>query len=331
MPTLKDIAKLAGVSIATVSRVLNQDESLSVTEATRHRILTTADDIGYTKHKKINSLQRKKSQVAVIQWVSEEDELDDIYYYNIRIGIEKRAQDLDYDILRFFNDIPFRLAEEVIGVLCIGKFSRKQIASLEELGRPLVFVDSDTLSQGHPCVTTDFENAVQSALGYLRKQGCQTIGLLTGHEKTTDATEIVPEPRLRAYRNFCIEKAIYDPNLILIGQFTVQSGYDLLNNLIISGETLPDAYFAASDSIAIGALKALQENGIAVPDAIQIISFNDTSLARQVYPPLSSVTVYTEEMGRTAMDILNKQVLTPEKTPTLTMLATKLTIRDSTK
>ena len=68
-----------------------------------------------------------------------------------------------------------------------------------------------------------------------------------------------------------------------------------------------------------------------VPDDIQIISFNDTTLAKQVYPPLSSVTVYTEEMGRTAMDILNKQLLAPRKIPTLTKLGTKLTLRNSTK
>ena len=305
MATLKDIAKLADVSIATVSRVLNQDENLSVTEETRHRILTAADEIGYTKHKKIGNLKKEKHQVAIIQWVSEEDELDDLYYYNIRLGIETRAHELDYEMLRYFNDIPFSLAEEVIGIL--------------------------TLLQGHPCVTTDFENAVQTALSYLTEQGCKSIGLLTGQEKTTDSTEIVPEPRLRSYRNYCIEKSIYDPLLILSGNFTVRSGYDLLASKIASGTPLPDAYFAASDSLAIGALRALQENGINVPEDIQIISFNDTSLAKQVYPPLSSVTVYTEEMGRTAMDVLNKQVLAPREIPTLTMLGTKLTLRESTK
>ena len=119
--------------------------------------------------------------------------------------------------------------------------------------------------------------------------------------------------------------------MILSGNFTVQSGYELLASKIASGTPLPDAYFAASDSLAIGALRALQENGINVPEDIQIISFNDTSLAKQVYPPLSSVTVYTEEMGRTAMDVLNKQVLAPREIPTLTMLGTKLTLRESTK
>ena len=81
-------------------------------------------------------------------------------------------------------------------------------------------------------------------------------------------------------------------------------------------EKLPDAFFAASDSLAIGALKAFQEAGLIVPDQIQIISFNDTIMAKQVFPPLSCVTVYTEEMGRTAMDVLNKQVLSPREIPT---------------
>ena len=233
-----------------------------------------------------------------------------------------------YDI---FNDIPFNLAEEVIGVICIGKFSKSQVSDFEALGKPLVFVDSDTLTQGHPCVTTDFENAVQTALQYLKNQGCQSIGLLTGEEKTTDLQEIIPDSRRRAYRNFCIEEGIYDANLILTGNFSALSGYELIKAKLETEEKLPDAFFAASDSLAIGALKAFQEAGLIVPDQIQIISFNDTIMAKQVFPPLSCVTVYTEEMGRTAMDVLNKQVLSPREIPTLTMLGTKLTLRGSTK
>ena len=192
-------------------------------------------------------------------------------------------------------------------------------------------MDSDTLTQGHPCITTDFENAVQSALRYLKNQGCQSIGLLTGEEKTTDFQEIIPDSRRRAYRNFCIEEGIYDANLILTGNFSALSGYELIKAKLETEEKLPDAFFAASDSLAIGALKAFQEAGLIVPDQIQIISFNDTIMAKQVFPPLSCVTVYTEEMGRTAMDVLNKQVLSPREIPTLTMLGTKLTLRGSTK
>ena len=77
MATLKDIAQLASVSIATVSRVLNRDQSLSVTEETRHRILTVAEELGYTKHLKTGESHKPKQKIAIIQWVSEQGELDE--------------------------------------------------------------------------------------------------------------------------------------------------------------------------------------------------------------------------------------------------------------
>ena len=118
--------------------------------------LTVAEELGYTKHLKTGESHKPKQKIAIIQWVSEQGELDDLYYYQIRLGIEKRAQELDYDILRYFNDHPFTLSEEVIGILCIGKFSRSQISAFEEYQKPLVFLDSDTLSLGHTCIITGF-------------------------------------------------------------------------------------------------------------------------------------------------------------------------------
>ena len=392
MATLKDIAQLASVSIATVSRVLNRDQSLSVTEETRHRILTVAEELGYTKHLKTGESHKPKQKIAIIQWVSEQGELDDLYYYQIRLGIEKRAQELDYDILRYFNDHPFTLSEEVIGILCIGKFSRSQIsafeeyqkplvfidsdtlslghtciitdfytavkqvvdhflsqgldrigilcigkfsrsqiAAFEEYQKPLVFIDSDTLSLGHTCIITDFYTAVKQVVDHFLSQGMNRIGILTGLEETTDQEEIIQDKRLENFKDITQANGIYHEELVFQGSFTAQSGYDLMKEAIHKlGEQLPPAFFAASDSLAIGALRALQEAGISLPDRVSLISFNDTSLTKQVYPPLSSITVYTEEMGRAGMDILNKEVLHGRKIPSLTMLGTRLTLREST-
>lgn len=89
MVTLKDIAALAKVSPATVSRVLNKDQSLSVGQETKHRILTIADELGYQKHLKAMNSPKSKLKIAIVQWYSQEEELNDLYYYAIRIGIEK--------------------------------------------------------------------------------------------------------------------------------------------------------------------------------------------------------------------------------------------------
>ena len=206
MATLKDIAQLASVSIATVSRVLNRDQSLSVTEETRHRILTVAEELGYTKHLKTGESHKLKQKIAIIQWVSEQGELEDLYYYQIRLGIENRAQELDYEILRYFNDQPFTLSEEVIGILCIGKFSQAQIASFEEYQKPLVFLDSDTIALGHTCVITDFNNAVKQVVDYFTDHGIKKIGILSGLETTTDQEEVIADKRLDYFKSYTQEK-----------------------------------------------------------------------------------------------------------------------------
>ena len=250
MATLKDIAQLASVSIATVSRVLNRDQSLSVTEETRHRILTVAEELGYTKHLKTGESHKLKQKIAIIQWVSEQGELEDLYYYQIRLGIENRAQELDYDILRYFNDQPFTLSEEVIGILCIGKFSQAQIASFEEYHKPLVFLDSDTIALGHTCVITDFYNAVRQVIDYFTDHGLKKIGILSGLETTTDHEEVISDKRLDYFKSYTQEKGIYNEKFIFQGLFTAQSGYDLMKEAIEKlGDKLPQAFFAASDSL----------------------------------------------------------------------------------
>ena len=221
----------------------------------------------------------------------------------------------------------------MIGILCIGKFSRAQITAFEEYQKPLVFIDSDTLSLGHTCIITDFYTAVKQVVDHFLSQGIDRIGILTGLEETTDQEEIIQDKRLENFKDITQANGIYHEELVFQGSFTAQSGYDLMKEAIHKlGEQLPPAFFAASDSLAIGALRAFQESGISLPDRVSLISFfNDTSLTKQVYPPLSSITVYTEEMGRAGMDILNKEVLHGRKIPSLTMLGTRLTLRESTR
>ncbi|MGT2888327.1 LacI family DNA-binding transcriptional regulator [Streptococcus didelphis] len=330
MVTLKDIARQAKVSQATVSRVLNKDASLSVSENTRHRILTLADELGYSKHQKTTNSPKARQKIAIYQWYSQQEELDDLYYYSIRIGLEKRAQELGYDIVRFFNDDNFCLEQEVIGIIAIGKFSTKQIQKLERHKREIVFVDFDTLTAGHHCVTTDFDHSVTMVLDYFLSKGLTKIGMLAGQEKTSDQLETLIDQRFRSFKHYAHEKGIYQADYLFVGEFSAQSGYDLMMTAISSlGKEFPQAFFIANDSLAVGALRALQEAGIAVPDSVSLISFNDTPITKQVYPALSSVTVFTEEMGSTAVDILNKQLIHPGQSVTMTRLGTKLSHRDS--
>lgn len=335
MATIKDIAQVAGVSPATVSRVLNYDQTLSVSHETRKKIFEVAEQLHYQKRKpKHPQAKKEKQSIAIVEWYTEQEELDDLYYYSIRLGLEKQAQELGYDTLRIFNNDTLDQLDQVQGIVAIGKFGPQKIQELEGFQKPLVFVDSNTLAYGHSCVTTDFEHSVIQVLEHFIQQGHQKIGLLIGQEETSDKTSLLADTRLITFRNYLSEKGLYQEPYVKIGRFSADSGYQMMKELLadVPKTDIPTAFFMASDALAVGALRALQEAGIAVPERVSVISFNDTSIAKYVYPALSTVTVFTEEMGRQGLNILHQEITeNSSDIPYKITLATKLTLRDSSR
>ena len=331
MVTIKEIAHAAGVSSATVSRVLNQDQAMSVSDETRAKIFTIAEQLGYKKSKKTNKRSKSSHRIAIIEWYTEQEELDDLYYYSIRLGAEKRAQELGYEVIRIFNNDSLTQLENIDGIIAIGKFSPGKIKELENYSDKLVFVDSDTLKSGHSCVTTDFENSVINVIDYFINSGLKKIGMIAGQETSSDKSTLLSDPRLNTFQSYLQQLKLYDPNLIKIGSFSSEAGYKIMKKFIIElGNKLPPAFFAANDALASGALRALQEAKIPVPERVSLISFNDTSLAKYMYPKLSTVTVFTEEMGKQAIQILEQNFQKDgSSVPYMVKLATRLTIRES--
>lgn len=331
MVTIKEIAHATGVSSATVSRVLNQDQAMSVSDETRTKIFTIAEQLGYKKSKRTNKRSKSSHRIAIIEWYTEQEELDDLYYYSIRLGAEKRAQELGYEIIRIFNNDSMAQLENIDGIIAIGKFSPDKIKELETYSDNLVFVDSDTLNYGHSCVTTDFENSVINVIDYFINNGLKKIGMIAGQETSSDKSTLLSDPRLNTFQSYLKQLKLYDPNLIKIGSFSSEAGYKIMKKFITElGDNLPQAFFAANDALASGALRALQEAKIPVPESVSLISFNDTSLAKYMYPKLSTVTVFTEEMGKQAIQILEQSFQKDSfSVPYMVKLATRLTIRES--
>ena len=329
-PTIKDIAAIAGVSIANVSRVLNQDETMSVNENTRKKIFATAEQLGYKKHRRAGGKTRKQRRIVVVQWYTERQELQDLYYYSIRIGVERRLEELGYAITRIFNDSPAGDIEGADGIIAVGKFSADQVRTLGKLNKHIVFVDSDTLNAGYTCIMPDFINSVTSVIDHFLRHKQTNIGMIAGEEYTADKSVKLADRRYYTFRNYLSEWKLYNPANVYVGNFTTSDGYRLMKKAIKDHpHDMPQAFFAANDSLAIGALRALQEAGIKVPDQVSLISFNDTAIAKQVFPQLSAVTVYTEQMGSTAAEILDKELNNRSVSPVPFMLkfATKLTLR----
>lgn len=329
MATLKDIAKEAKVSTSTVSRVLNYDPTLSVGEETKKRIFEVAEALEYKNLKK--STSKKKGTIAIVNWVSEAEELNDIYYMSIRLSAENMAQELGYDFIRVYNQDELINHDKLAGILAIGKYSQHQVDYFLEKKLPLCFVDFKP-QPDVDCVLVNFKDAVKNNIDYLIEQGHTRIGFIGGEESFSDGSGNWIDPREKTAREYLKRKRLYKPEHFYIGAFRVEDGkknmLKALNNL--SGKDRPTAFLAANDAIAIGCLKALYEKNVKVPEDISLIGFNDISTAKYITPSLTTVKVYTEEMGSSGVHLLHERIRDSREVSKTVITSTKLIVREST-
>jgi LacI family transcriptional regulator len=327
MATIKDIAERVGVSIATVSRVLNYDSKLSVGDDTKKKIFEVAEELSYRK----KSVRRTAAyKMAIIHWYTEKEELDDLYYMSIRLGIENRCEALGIQVAKMYRDSPEQ-NEEIHGIIAIGKYNKRQAEELRKQTDNIVFVDSSPDDDQYDSVLSDFYKATENVLQHFLEKGHTNIGYIGGREIYEDQTEVIEDPRRICFEKFLTERGLYDKTKVYMGKFSVDDGYFLMKKAVAEhGASLPTAFFAANDSIAIGSLRALHEEGISVPDQVNIIGVNDISVSKYIYPPLSTVKIFTELMGETAVDLLVER-LADRQIAKKVVLATKLEIRGSSR
>ncbi|GIM28052.1 LacI family transcriptional regulator [Clostridium polyendosporum] len=303
MATIKDIANKAGVSIATVSRVLNYDLTLSVSDETKKKIFEIAEELSYEKR----SMRKiATTKIALIHWYTEKEELGDLYYMSIRLGIEKCCKQHNLGIVKFFeNNIEELTKENIQGIIAIGKFSEKEISCFKGITKNIIFVDSSPDEDMFDSVVVNFEKITKRVIDYFLKKGHQKIGYIGGKETFKDKTSDIKDIREVTFKSYLNEKGLLKDNYIYIGSFTVNDGYALMKKAIEEhGQQLPTAFFVGNDSMAIGCLRALGEAQISVPERVNIIGVDDISVSQYVFPSLSTIKVYTELMGETAVDLL---------------------------
>lgn len=328
MATIKDIAERAGVSIATVSRVLNYDTTLSVSDETKRKIFQVAEDLSYRKRTE----RRPTYRIAIVNWYTEEEELNDLYYMSIRLGAENRCEFHKLQFIKLsLEHLSVIQHEEIHGVIAIGKFSPKQAEEIKKITDKIVFVDSSPDDDHFDSVISNFEKATVNVLHYFLNHGHQRIGYIGGREIFKDHTSEIPDLREVTFRNYMKQRRLLDESCLYIGSYSVNSGYALMKKAIKEHkDNLPTAFFVGNDPIAIGCLKALHEENISVPNQVSIIGVNDISISKYVFPSLSTVKVYTELMGGTAVDLLLER-MTERHVAKKVILSTQLEIRESSK
>lgn len=327
MATIKDIASAAKVSAAAVSRILNNDETLNVSPETRQKVLDTAKELKYVKRGR-NSV-KSAFTLGIIQWFSSQQELEDSYYLLIRQGIEDYCLSHNIQIVRTYkSDVNYMESlKEVDGLICVGKFSREEVEMLRKLNASILFLDMLVDSSEITTITLDFADAVKQVMDYLTGLGHHEIGFLTGQEYIGN-DQLYPDYRKDVFTAYCEEHGIRYKPYVKTGSFQIESGYQMTCELIASG-TLPTAIFAASDPIAMGAVKALTEHGIAVPEDISVVGFDDISIASFTTPPLTTVHAPAYNMGNYGASILHHLIRKHLGTALKIKLPCTLTIRDS--
>ncbi len=333
MASIKEIAERAGVSNATVSRVLNYDTSLSISDEKRKTIFEIAESLNYKppRQRRQTIENRKKVQVGLIHWYGLSEELLDVYYLSIRLGIEKECLNQGIDLIKVFREdhdsIHVKL-KTVDAIIAVGKFTQAEIDRFSQVSENLVFVDSSPTEFLYDSVVIDFRAAMKNVLKYLiETKGFRDIGYIGGREYVGKESTPLGERREKFFKEYLKNKNLLNEKHIYIGRFLPESGYELMKQAIMNGP-LPRVFFVASDTMAIGAIRAVYEAGLKIPEDIAIVGFNDIPNAMYLVPPLTTVKVHTEFMGETAV-VMALEKIGGREIPKKCIIPTKLVIRDS--
>ncbi|MFW5841955.1 MAG: LacI family DNA-binding transcriptional regulator [Bacillota bacterium] len=330
MVVLKDIAKRLNISIATVSRVLNHDTTLNVPESTREKIHLTAKEMGYIKKPKKSS-SSAKTTIGVVMWYTQDEVLNDPYFIEIRRGIERIAEQENTKIVTIYkqNNHSYNtsMIEASEGIIAIGKFSDSQIESFERINKTIVFVDSSPNDYRFTSIVIDFRHAMKQVIKYILSLKEKNIAYLGAYEKVENEI-LYGERRKKFFLDVLKRQGLYQKALIKVGVFTQESGYKNMQKIL--QDTIPDIVFCANDSIAYGALKAIHEKALNVPNDIKIIGFNDNTESRYITPSLTTLHIPTFEMGEEAFLSCMQMIKRPNRLPVKKVLPTKLMIRQST-
>jgi len=325
--TIKDVAREAGVSVATVSRVWN--EAAFVSPETRQRVAAVATRLGYSPHGAARSLITRTTHALGVL-------LPDLYgefFSEIIRGIDHKAQAAGYHILVSSShdskdeiDAALRSMRGRVDGMIIMSPDLEAQRTLHALqgSFPVVLLNGGVDANAFDAITIENHAGAREMVLHLVAHGHRRIAMIGGPQRNYDAAE-----RLRGYQTALTESGIaLDASLIVQGDFSELSGHRAVKQLLDLGSR-PTAIFAANDSMAIGALSALHESGLRVPQQMAVAGFDDIPLARYMNPPLSTVHVDISLLGARAVALLLSSLLQGRRPPQQLQLSTTLIIRSS--
>lgn len=304
MATIQDVAKKANVSVATVSRVINQSNNVS--QRTKHNVEKAIEELHYVPNMLGMNLRKNETKKILVLL----DTISNQFYSRVTAGIEERAAQDGYIVMlgctrnspeaedSYLQMLSTRLVDGIILLSCLN-----DTASLQRKlsGQPAVIACETVEGSKLPFIGINNEKAAYDAVCFLAERGFKRIAFFGAGNKFSSS-------RLR-YIGY--KKALEKNGIPLCEELVYQDGFSYQSGMRCAemmlkahSDNLPDAIFALSDSCAIGAIKTLHEHGISVPKDISVMGFDNTRNARMFIPEITTIAQPQKEIGYRAADTL---------------------------
>lgn len=324
---ISDVAEHAGVSIATVSRIINNLPGYSA--KTKERVEKAIEELGYKPNAVARGLVSNKTGTIGVLLPC----VTGRFSSELLRGIERIAHSKGYSVIicntdmngeRTMSYLKTLSEKRVEGILFISEWVTKEYGDyLSSLGIPVVLVATHSPDYTFPSVRTDDFSAAYSTTKYLIDKGHTRIGLISGDKKD----KIAGKPRIDGYKKAFDDAGLdWDEAFIAYGDFHFESGIGAMATLDARSLKLT-AVFATSDEMALGAMTYLHRRGVQVPEQLSLVGYDDTLDAVMAFPPLTALHQRIEEMGECAMDLICRGVTEPQEI----ILDHYITERDSVK
>lgn len=308
MATIKDIAERVGVTSAAVSRVLNYDQTMSVSDETKEAIFRVAKELDYQKKKIYPPIEN----VVVLSWAESAEKLEDEFYSDLSKEVIRQAKKRNMQVteIKKWQGIQ-TVPKETQVFVGIGRFYREEVEYLKKITKQGIFIDSSPDEEMYDSVRPNIELIVSKMVTYFVNKGHKEIGFIGINDIDIDTKQPLMDEREWVFRKTLEYFNLSEEHKVFIANdSTVEEGYRVGKECAeVLKDNLPTAFCISSDTLAIGFLQAMNELGIAMPERVAVFSINDLDICKYVSPPLSTYHVDIPVTCETALNLLHERII----------------------
>lgn len=340
MPSIRDVARIAGVSPASVSRILNKDETFHINENTRKRVIETAKKMNYSKNKNKRGPKGKKGMtIGLILRHSAKNEPNDPYFKNIHEGITDEASEWRLDTQLVFRmhdkDKDLSQVSKFGAIIMVGEMTDDAVEQIRQYNENVILVDANPNISNCNYIQNDFAVQTREILDYLYKLGHRNIAYIGGGSSVVNLKgETIPlksDSRARMYSEWMKIRGLNRYEHCYIHKWSIEDGFRACEQMLHDLKEIPTAILVGSDPMALGVYKSLKNHKINIPHQVSIVSFDDVEMNRFLSPSLSSVYIDSCEMGKTAVRLAKNMMIEKgtNRMPLIITCRSELHLRDS--